>query len=165
MGTVVHISCKRRSQQTKFTNKRSQSGFVGWRLIFKFLHCQQTIANNPSLPSHRIQHFFKPSIPPSKFEPQNPSFCSGTHCTWLQSRTLHYDAAKQSMTQSKAEHDSKERKFPRCSVMPRHESSSSKPINNFTPTSQQKETALSWPEMAKADEVDRVVKGWLSWVW
>ena len=157
MGTVVHISCKRRSQQTKFTNKRSQSGFVGWRLIFKFLHCQQTIANNPSLPSRRIQHFFKPSIPPSKFGDSKPLF--------LYWDTLHL-AAKQNTALWcwTAEHDSKERKFPRCSVMPSHESSSSKPINNFTPTSQQKETALSWPEMAKAEEVDRVFKGWLSWI-
>ena len=153
MGTVVHISCKRRSQQTKFTNKRSQSGFVGWRLIFKFLHCQQTIANNPSLPSR--QTFLQAKYHPSKFETQNPSFCTETHCTWLQSRTLHYDAAKQSTTQSKAEHDSKERKFPRCSVMPRHESSSSKPINNFTPT----------PKSTERDSVEltRNGKSWRSW--
>ena len=59
------------SSQQNIHLDRSQSGFVGWRLIFKFLHCQQTIANNPSPSPLGIQTFLEARIP-SKF------FCTGT---------------------------------------------------------------------------------------
>ena len=40
-------SLKAKNTIFMYSKQKSKSGSVGWRLIFKFLHCQQTIANNP----------------------------------------------------------------------------------------------------------------------
>ena len=75
------VSCafgNNQSQKAKNTifmdsKQKSKSGSVGWRLIFKFLHCQQTIANNPSpLLLLAFRHFFS-DVSPSTI-PLNPVF-------------------------------------------------------------------------------------------
>ena len=63
--------------------QKSRSGSDGWRLIFKFLHCQQTIANNPSplLLLLAFRHFFS-DVSPQQFPstPSLPFVLERLHC-------------------------------------------------------------------------------------
>ena len=75
------VSC---AKNTIFVDskQKSKSGSVGWRLIFKFLHCQQTIANNPSpLLLLAFRHFFS-DVSPQQFPstPSLPFVLERLHC-------------------------------------------------------------------------------------
>ena len=75
-------SLKAKNTIFMYSKQKSKSGSVGWRLIFKFLHCQQTIANNPSpLLLLAFRHFFS-DVSPQQFPstPSLPFVLERLHC-------------------------------------------------------------------------------------